>query len=273
MHRARADGRWATGQDRRGPGRRRRARPGPAGLRALPRPSVRLLHAGHDAHRALAARPQPGSHRGRGPRGDLRPDLPLHRVREHRAGSVLWAARNGGRRNDRRVRTTRPQGRRAVHPRPGHVRRRHQPARHAARRDPAQPARARPDPLRRRDRGPRASARRGRAHRCGPGRARAGLDADAGRGRAGCAGDRQGAVPGPGDRLRRGHRPVLGQGRAGADRGRVRAAAAGQSTPVRRWIPIRRSSATTCLAGRATTSSTGRPGTRRRPMPSSKPPR
>ena len=40
--------------------RARRARPGTAGLRALPRAPVRVLHPRHDADRALAARPQPG---------------------------------------------------------------------------------------------------------------------------------------------------------------------------------------------------------------------
>ncbi len=34
-----------------------RLEPGPAGVHRVPRPAVRLLHAGHDDDRALAARP------------------------------------------------------------------------------------------------------------------------------------------------------------------------------------------------------------------------
>src|SRR3989449_6333233 len=49
----------------------------------MPRPAVRFLHVRHDDDRALAARPQPRSIRSRDPRGHLRPDLPVHRLREH----------------------------------------------------------------------------------------------------------------------------------------------------------------------------------------------
>ena len=52
---------------------------------------VRVLHAGHDDDRPLAAGPQPRSGRGRDPRGDLRPDLPLHRL-EIIVRSIRWAA-------------------------------------------------------------------------------------------------------------------------------------------------------------------------------------
>src|SRR5439155_16078958 len=41
------------------------------------------------AHGPSAARRQSGSHRGGDPRGDLRSDLPLHRLYEHRQGSPL----------------------------------------------------------------------------------------------------------------------------------------------------------------------------------------
>ena len=49
--------------------RRRRARPGAAGLHGGARAAVRLLHAGDDDDRPRAARPQPGPDRGRDPRG------------------------------------------------------------------------------------------------------------------------------------------------------------------------------------------------------------
>ena len=84
LHGARGDGRRARGPHRRGPRAGRRARPGAAGLHGVPRPAVRLLHARHDDDRAGPARPQPRPDRRRDPRGDLRPDLPLHRLRDDR---------------------------------------------------------------------------------------------------------------------------------------------------------------------------------------------
>jgi len=57
---------------------------GPAGLPRGARPPVRLLHAGDDADARSAARPQSGSDRPGDPRGDLRPDLPLHGLRDDR---------------------------------------------------------------------------------------------------------------------------------------------------------------------------------------------
>src|SRR5262249_3018104 len=93
-------------------------RPGAAGVCPVPRAAVRLLHAGHDAHRALAARPQPRSH-GRGdPRGAVRPGLPVHGLREHRAcRAVDQQARRGrtGTRPDGRA-GTRPDGRAGTRP-------------------------------------------------------------------------------------------------------------------------------------------------------------
>src|SRR5215468_7654872 len=59
---------------------------------------MRVLHAGHDADRSLAARPQPRSLTGRDPRGAVRPGLPVHRLREHRAFGPLGSAAAGGRR-------------------------------------------------------------------------------------------------------------------------------------------------------------------------------
>src|ERR1700759_4072109 len=68
----------------RGPGTPGPPGPGPAGLHRLPRAPVRVLHAGHDDDRPLAAGPLARPRRGRDPRGHLGPDLPLHRLREHR---------------------------------------------------------------------------------------------------------------------------------------------------------------------------------------------
>ena len=86
---------------------------------------------------------------------------------------------------------------------------------------------------------------------------------------AGGARHRQGALPGPGGRVRRRRRPLLRARRARAHRRRVRGAARRSSTPARRSTPTRRSSATTRRARPTTTSSTGSPATRRRPTRSS----
>src|SRR5262249_40528058 len=97
VHGARRDGRRAPGAHGGGHGRRRPPRPGAAGVCPVPRAAVRLLHAGDDAHRALAARPQPRSH-GRGdPRGAVRPGLPVHGLREHRACRAVGEQARGGR--------------------------------------------------------------------------------------------------------------------------------------------------------------------------------
>src|SRR5690606_33638078 len=84
VHGAGRDGRRPRGDDRGGAGEGRRAGPGAAGLRGVPRPAVRVLHAGDAADGALAAGPQARPRRGRDPRGDLRPALPVHGIREHR---------------------------------------------------------------------------------------------------------------------------------------------------------------------------------------------
>ena len=161
--------------------RRRPARPRPAGLHGLPRASVRVLHAGDDDDGPGAARPQPGPVRSGDPGGDLRPDLPLHRLCHHRplrpVGRLLtrpakstpvkamwprwWGARHDHRgapaarqfRRQRpktgRLRAHAAQGRPPLHPGPGPLLRRRATARHAP---PGHPALAR---------GPRP----GRAHR------------------------------------------------------------------------------------------------------------
>ena len=98
VHRARGDGRRPRDPHRRGLEQRRRARPGAAGLHRGARPAVRLLHAGHDADRPRAAGraiPHP-TERG-DPRGDLRPDLPLHGLREHRPRGPVGGRAPGSR--------------------------------------------------------------------------------------------------------------------------------------------------------------------------------
>ncbi len=58
--------------------------PGPGGVPGVPRPPVRLLHAGHDHAERRPAQRQPGPDRGGGaarPRGQ---PLPLHRLPQHR---------------------------------------------------------------------------------------------------------------------------------------------------------------------------------------------
>ena len=62
----------------------RSARPGAGGLHEVPRPAVRVLHAGDADDRARPARPRRRPDRGHHPRGDLGPDLPVHRLHHHR---------------------------------------------------------------------------------------------------------------------------------------------------------------------------------------------
>ena len=112
----------------------------------------------------------------------------------------------------------------------------------------------------------------GRHHRQGPRGARARVDADAVRGHAGRARHRQGALPGPGGRVRRRRRPLRRARRARADRRRVRACCPRSSTPARRSTPTPRSSATTSRARPTTTSSTGSRATARRPTRCSRTP-
>ena len=242
------------------------ARPGAAGLHGGARPAVRLLHPGDDAHRPRAARPRTRPGRGRDPRGHLRPDLPLHRLR-----TIV--------RSD-------PVGRRAPGRRRTRPRRR---CRHDRRRGPSGRARgqprARPPPTGR-SASAGCSARRTRAssaarattsttsccpgcctarscarrwrtpgssrstpprrcppegarrhHRQGPRGPQPRLGADAVGRRPGRAGHRQGAVPGPGGRLRRRRGPVLRPRRARAHRRRVRGRCRSSSTPAGRSTP------------------------------------
>ena len=99
------------------------------------------------------------------------------------------------------------------------------------RRAAAQPLCARQDRLDRHLPGAGPPQRGRRRHRQGPGDAGPGLDADHLLRHAGRAGRRQGALPGPGGRVRDRDRRVLGQRRAAADRRRVRAAAGDRQRP------------------------------------------
>ena len=93
VHDARGPGGRPRDHDHRGHGRRRHAPPAPAGVLGPARPAVRLLHAGHDHAGGLAARAEPGPHRGGDPRGDQRQPVPLHRLREHRQGDPAGRGR------------------------------------------------------------------------------------------------------------------------------------------------------------------------------------
>ncbi len=227
------------------------ARSRPAGLPRDARPALRVLHAGHDDDDPGPARREPEPDRPRDPR----PRSPAAICRctgyKNIVAAVRWAAEHeathptGGLTAMAiaenlpsadpgaadRLRPPEAQGGRALHPRQGHLPGRHPPARDAPRRDPAQPVRAREDHLDRHLGGAGTARRRRGRHRQGPGDARARVDADDLLRHPGRAGRRQGPLPGPGggvrDRDRRVHRPR----RAAADRGRVRAAAAGRQRP------------------------------------------
>ncbi len=111
----------------------------------------------------------------------------------------------------------------------------------APRGDPRQPLRPRPHRVDRHVGGRGAPEGQGGDHRPDARRAQAGLDADAVRRRAGRPGHRQGALPGPGGRVRHRRGPLLRSRRARADRRRVRAAAADDRRPqgARRRRPAR----------------------------------
>ena len=85
----------------------RRDRRAPAGVPRGERAAVRLLHAGHAADRARAARAQPASRPGGHPRGDRRQLLPLHRLsRDRRRRS--WARRGAAAKAPAATRPARP---------------------------------------------------------------------------------------------------------------------------------------------------------------------
>ncbi|CAA9484084.1 MAG: Aerobic carbon monoxide dehydrogenase (quinone), large chain, partial [uncultured Solirubrobacteraceae bacterium] len=117
------------------------------------------------------------------------------------------------------------QGGPALRPRSGPLRRRSQAPRDAARRRAAQPGRPRAHRLDRHDRRRRAPQGQGGHHRRRPRGPRPGLDADDVGRHAGSARHGQGALPGPGGRVRRRRGPLQRSRRAGAHRGRVRGAA------------------------------------------------
>ena len=127
------------------------------------------------------------------------------------------------RRQPDRVRPDAAQGRRPVPARAGQLRRRHRPARHAARCDPAQPGTPTPI-IKSIDTSAAEAHPKVKAVITGAILETLGLawmptlSYDT----AGRAGHRQGALPGPGGRLRRRRGQVLGARRAGVDRRRVR---------------------------------------------------
>ena len=98
VHGAGGERRRPRDHDRRGPRARRGARSRPRGLHGGARPAVRLLHAGHDAHRPRAAGPQSEPDGAGDPRGDQRPDLSLHGLPEHRQGGPVGRGAPGPRR-------------------------------------------------------------------------------------------------------------------------------------------------------------------------------
>src|ERR1700751_4445074 len=85
LHHARGDGIRAQRADRGGVGGGRPTRPGAGRVYALPWTAMRILHPGNDDHRPRPARQQPRPRRGDHQGGDLRPDLPVHRIHDDRA--------------------------------------------------------------------------------------------------------------------------------------------------------------------------------------------
>ena len=153
LPRARRAGAGAADHDDRGPRPQRHARPGAGGVRDPLRVPVRLLHARDDHDREGVPGHEPDADRGRGPPGDPRQPLPLHRlladrrrdhgrVRPDDPGARVPAVRAPGRRPVAAARRLAREGHRQ-----GAVRVRHAAARDAARRDPAQPAPVGADPL------------------------------------------------------------------------------------------------------------------------------
>src|ERR1700684_4149322 len=97
LHDTCGDGIRPQRPDRRRPGGERPARPGPGRVHAVPRAAMRLLHTGNDDHRPCPAGPRPGPGRGDHPGGDLRADLPVHRLHHDRALHPMGGAqRNRG---------------------------------------------------------------------------------------------------------------------------------------------------------------------------------
>ena len=76
------------------PGRSRRHHaPDAGGVQGVPRPAVRLLHAGHGDERDRPVHAPPEGQRSRDPRAARRQPVPLHRLPEHRQGGADAASR------------------------------------------------------------------------------------------------------------------------------------------------------------------------------------
>ncbi|VWX55697.1 hypothetical protein VARIO8X_100223 [Burkholderiales bacterium 8X] len=67
---------------------RRHHAPDAGGLQGMPRPAMRLLHAGHGDERHRPLHPLPELERNRDPRAARRQHVPLHRLPEHRQGGA-----------------------------------------------------------------------------------------------------------------------------------------------------------------------------------------
>ena len=227
---------------------RRPARPDPAGLSREARAALRVLHAGDDDDQPGAAgRESAEPDRARDPHRDLRRDLPLHGLQEHRRRGPLGrrarSRRSSRRREHGHDRQNLPS---ATEERPigfGRLKRK-EDARFirgkgtylddirlpgmvhgAILRSPYAHAKINSIDT---SRGARPSGRRRGRHRQGSGDARPGLDADDLLRHAGGAGRRQGPLPGPGGGVRDRHRRVHRARRAAADRRRLRPAPGGR---------------------------------------------
>src|SRR5215217_6789735 len=95
VHHAGGDVRGPRDPDRRIARGGRQARPGPAGLSRDSRSPVRVLHAGDADDEPGAAGREPGPERTRDPHRDLRSDLPLHGLQEHRRGGSVGRRARG----------------------------------------------------------------------------------------------------------------------------------------------------------------------------------
>src|SRR6201994_504949 len=101
LHDARRHGVRAQRADRRGTsGARRRSGSNSGRVHAVPRAAMRLLPTGGDAPRPRPVGSQSQPRRGDHPRGDLRADLPVHRIHDDRAFHSVGRTASRGHRGD-----------------------------------------------------------------------------------------------------------------------------------------------------------------------------